>query len=1610
MRRKLLIALFGISLATTMNAQVSIVFRERFDGPSGPDSVTTYNTNSLLNSAWNDTTNLQVSPAHSFHTKIVPFDSVIFETNTFSTLNKPYVRLKFNQICKIHFGQRGYIQASNDGGTTWVTLTGTNYQGQSPQFNSVGYFNELSYPAPSLTPYWGGQSLSASSLVPPTNQWWALESFDLTPILGGTNGYANCKLRFIASHQVNIPVSPSGWYLDNIVVEASTCELEEPSFTYNVTPYGKPVGARYLSNEALRLKARDFGGYNQGVDSVVVWWRLNGGAWQNANMTALTGAACPDSSIYTYNFSNVLLGDTVDWYVEIFDCACPNLRRDPIQTSNPNYYTFWRDPAPPAICGATYPNSFPLVVSPLPFEEDFESAFWQPGTGTGNTGISHRGVFPTNNPPTGQNWTVAPNATQTGFAWSVRTGPTATLNTGPSGDNTQNGTRYLYTEASQGAGITNTQLITPCIDLQNVSCAALEFYYHMYGQHIDLMRVDIDTGTATSKYVNNVWSRVGQQNVNENDPYKKAYISLEQFSGDIIRIRFVGRKNTTTTQDKNDMAIDDITVFEPVPVDVEMVNYLEPENGYCSYSNAEIVKAKLQSLGCLTLTSIPVTCKIEYTNTTGSVTTSFLYDTLGGTYSLGKDTTFTFGHTADLSGYGTYKMWVWSDHPTDTVNGNDTVGPYTIEHFAPLSTFPYIEDFDDPSTIPGNGTAGNTGVLGPNITAIWEPIPAMNSGSFAWMVKASTTPSAATGPISDYSGKGNYLYTEGNFGTAPVSAQLVSECVSLVGMTNPVIDFRYYMYGSDIGALAVQIVPAGSNSWLNVNGNLITNTSANNHSDAKSAWKYWSINLSNYAGQVIKFRILGQKTGLGAGADIGIDDLRIYDKISTDVGVEHIAPPGVRINLANPVAPTFFLRNYGTSAVNNIPITYTITPLCGPSAGQPTTYNATFTGSIPAGGTATYSVPASSMPAYPVGSFEICASTGKTGDTYAWNDSYCVTSVGWPEIPIQTGFAEDFDACNEGNSSGFWNTGDYLVFKIGTPPAGAGSAPNSYTTKLFGTPPSSASVNIYPNTTEYVNAPKFIGFDTIVGAQFWFKHRFSFGSGDAGLVEIFNQGTWIPLGFQDPDNAVGINWFNSANVPAANSGSAWTGSSASLPNTAGWVTSMWPLNIYNFSSNPLIARWKLIGSGGGTSEWSIDDVEIRIPPQNSASPVFVDTKEYIPVPDRDNTLRVRIQNTGAKLLDTCQIQFSTTGPNGTYSNPQLVVFNPPLPTGRTSLWVLFDTPWTQPASGTYNVCVVTSRPNNKQDNLTSDDTTCLNIIVPDKIVFSATDTGYCNNFDDPSITEWIALNWPDKQGLLSWEKGSPNQAPLVGAHSAPNAWMTNLTNNYRQRDSSSLFTPFFQLDSGQVYEFSFWHDFKTELYHDGGSVDFSFDGWETFQTVGYVLPDSNWFNTTHVTSLDILRPGWSGESNGWEYSTIKVAFEAADSFDIVQFRFRFGSDQSFEYQGWAIDDFCFSKSNEEAEIFIGVDEDDLSGALAGIGNVIPNPTTGETMIPYIMNDPANVRVTIYSMIGQQLLNFEQTSNQGINQIKFDVSGWSPGMYIVAIEVDGQQTTRKVIVR
>ncbi|MCG8328744.1 MAG: S8 family serine peptidase [Chitinophagales bacterium] len=157
-----------------------------------------------------------------------------------------------------------------------------------------------------------------------------------------------------------------------------------------------------------------------------------------------------------------------------------------------------------------------------------------------------------------ENWFNVGNlVTSIGDDMDWRTDPngTPTGNTGPSGDHTSGTGNYLYLESSSadGNGCRNSSasMHSPCIDLCRYNQAALSFWYHMYGNSIGNLHLDV--------YSNGIWIEdvmtpiIGEQG----DQWLEATVDLSAFAGQVIVLRFRG---STGNGFRADMAIDDISI------------------------------------------------------------------------------------------------------------------------------------------------------------------------------------------------------------------------------------------------------------------------------------------------------------------------------------------------------------------------------------------------------------------------------------------------------------------------------------------------------------------------------------------------------------------------------------------------------------------------------------------------------------------------------------------------------------------------------------------------------------------------------------------------------------------------------------------------------------------------------------------------------------------------------------------------------------------------------------------------------------------------------------------------------------------------------------------
>lgn len=148
------------------------------------------------------------------------------------------------------------------------------------------------------------------------------------------------------------------------------------------------------------------------------------------------------------------------------------------------------------------------------------------------------------------------NTTNDNFDWLITSGTTTTFGTGPS-DDISGGGNYVYLETSGAACLNANQayLMSNCIQLdkRGTDTCHLSFYYHMFGENIASLQLEVSTDGGFN------WQALWSESGNQGDQWLKAYISLDAFSdGSILQFRFVGDGQNGS---RGDIALDQITFY-----------------------------------------------------------------------------------------------------------------------------------------------------------------------------------------------------------------------------------------------------------------------------------------------------------------------------------------------------------------------------------------------------------------------------------------------------------------------------------------------------------------------------------------------------------------------------------------------------------------------------------------------------------------------------------------------------------------------------------------------------------------------------------------------------------------------------------------------------------------------------------------------------------------------------------------------------------------------------------------------------------------------------------------------------------------------------------------
>ena len=271
-------------------------------------------------------------------------------------------------------------------------------------------------------------------------------------------------------------------------------------------------------------------------------------------------------------------------------------------------------------------------------------------------------------------------------------------------------------------------------------------------------------------------------------------------------------------------------------------------------------------------TSVPVTIEILNPSTSTLDTVAVAYD-FGGTVVRDTlfasippyaDTTFTFSTPLAWSGTSNQSISVWAELSGDQNGLNDTVQESITYFNSTLYALPFGQDFDGFNNC---SNATNCGGTTCNLSGNWVNLNNGSEDDIDWRTWSGATQSAGTGPSTDVSGNGRYLYLESSGNCDNQDAVLLSPCIDLSNAIAPELAFSYHMNGPNIGRLVVEIFDGTTWNTLNT----IIGSQGN-------SWVAVTADLVAYAGDTVILRFTGT-TGFGYQGDIALDEVSVYDNI-----------------------------------------------------------------------------------------------------------------------------------------------------------------------------------------------------------------------------------------------------------------------------------------------------------------------------------------------------------------------------------------------------------------------------------------------------------------------------------------------------------------------------------------------------------------------------------------------------------------------------------------------------------------------------------------------------------------------------------------------------------
>jgi hypothetical protein len=612
--------------------------------------------------------------------------------------------------------------------------------------------------------------------------------------------------------------------------------------------------------------------------------------------------------------------------------------------------------------------------------------------------------------------------------------------------------------------------------------------------------------------------------------------------------------------------------------------------------------------------------------------------------------------------------------------------------------------------------------------------------------------------------------------------------------------------------------------------------------------------LNNVVGPV-QFRFIFTSDGSVEMDGHSIDDFAIILPSPQDAGVKNIIDPNVSGCVgAGSAVVGVTIKNFGTQNLNlpmDIAYVFDNNP---PVIEQ---YNSTLAPGLI--DTFYFAAPINNT----VGTHTLQVYTMLTGDGFNPNDSSAVASylvVGGVNVPYTNGFENGPASLND-----FCITTG-TVGNVAVVPAAANTGSQGMVMDAIGWAWNNWMVDTIPSSPNYIwnntiNPQHYAGARLVVNTASYNDLILEFDleqlmnwSADQVNFRVRVNGTMVTPHFMPP----------------------WTGS---LP----YTTYRYSLQQFLPANSIVIDFESKVGDSYLNNMANfIDNVKIYEPQQYDAGVTQILSPMGMSPGGTSQTVSVKLFNFGWDTLTSMNVAYTVNAGPPTIQ-PWTGVL---LPNSATTF--NFTTPFTAPV-GQYQLCSYTMLTN---DGNATNDMTCATVMG-----IATFNAPWSDNFDGAS-NYFVGAD-----GFNQWQLGTPAAPGITNAYTPTKAWEVNLTGFYQNSSNDNLYTPFFDFSGVTGAELRFYHWYETESSWDGGRVDYSTDGGQTWQVLGTMGDPNgtNWYNSSSLIGSGL--PGWQGTNSGYQLSKYKLNF-LNNYPNPVQFRFNFSSDGSVNsFDGWGVDNF-----------------------------------------------------------------------------------------------------------